>query len=147
VPGIIRQGSFEYEVIEDSDTWTLVHDKRGTFAEVVFSKARVDMSAFRSPGKEQVTDLESSWLRTLSVMQRREDEVHLLRGRVYEVIGEQSIPPQIVESYREWLQLLTSHFRLYLGNVSHAQRNDLWDQVCVAHEEWVKAERTGAASD
>jgi hypothetical protein len=70
-------------------------------------------------------------------MKRRKDEVHLLRGRVYEVIGEQNLPPRIVSSREEWTDLLTTQFGLYLGNVSEQQQDDVWDKVCADHERWL----------
>jgi arylamine N-acetyltransferase len=138
VPGPVQQGPFRYELTEEPATWTLVHDKRGTFAEVAFSKAPVRMEAFRSPASEQMTGPDSGYLRTLVVMKRRKDEVHLLRGRVYEVTGEQCPPARVVASQQEWLELLGSRFGVYLGNVSEGQRNEIWDKVCASHECWIK---------
>ena len=136
VPGAIRQGPFCYELTETPGSWTLVHDKRGTFAEVVFSKTPVEMHAFRRPADEQINAPDSSWLHTLAVMRRRENEVHLLRGRVYEVIGEHGQPARLVQSRQEWLELLATKFGLYLGNVSERQQRDLWDRICADHHEW-----------
>lgn len=136
VPGTIRQGPFRYELTETPGSWTLIHDKRGTFAEVVFSKTPVEMHAFRHPADEQINAPDSSWLHTLAVMRRRETQVHLLRGRVYEVIGEQSQPEHLVQSRQEWLDLLSAQFGLYLGNVSEPQQRDLWDRICTDHDKW-----------
>ena len=140
VPGPVRQGPFQYELIEEPSTWTLVHDKRGTFAEVVFSKTAVQMEAFRSPANEQLTDPDSGFIRTLAVMKRRKDEAHLLRGRVYEVTGEQCPPARIVASQQEWLELLSSQFGVYLGNISEKQQDNLWGKVCASHEQWIREE-------
>jgi N-hydroxyarylamine O-acetyltransferase len=138
IPGGIQQGPFHYELIEDPDTWTLLHDKRGTFAEVIFSKEPVAMDKFRRPAKEQATDHDSSWMNTLAVMKRREDEVHLLRGRVYEVIGTSCPLTCTVESPEEWLRLLASQFGLYLGNVSASQKSRVWQKICDTHERWAQ---------
>lgn len=138
VPGPVQQGPFRYELTEDPATWTLVHDKRGTFAEVVFSKTPVPMEAFRSPANEQMTGPDSGFLRTLAVMKRCEDEAHLLRGRVYEVTGGHCRPARIVASQHEWLELLISRFGVHLSNVSERQRDELWDKVCASHERWIK---------
>lgn len=138
VPGPVEQGPFRYELTEEPATWTLVHDKRGTFAEVVFSKTPVQIEAFRNPAREQMTSPDSGYLRTLAVIKRCEDEVLLLRGRVYEVTGEQCPPARVVASQQEWLELLGSRFGVYLGNVSERQRNELWDKVCASHECWVR---------
>lgn len=138
VPGPVQQGPFRYELTEEPATWTLVHDKRGAFAEVVFSKTPVPMEAFRSPANEQMTSPDSGFLRTLAVIKRCEDEAHLLRGRVYEVTGDHCRPARIVASQQEWLELLSSRFGVYLGNVSERQRNELWEKVCASHECWIR---------
>ena len=138
VPGPVQQGPFHYELTEEPATWTLVHDKRGTFAEVVFAKAPVPMESFRSPASEQMTSPDSGFLRTLAVMRRCKGEARLLRGRVYEVTGEQCPPARVVASQQEWLELLGSRFGVHLDNVSERQRNELWDKVCESHECWIK---------
>jgi len=138
VPGPVQQGPFRYELTEEPATWTLVHDNRGTFAEVVFAKTPVPVEAFRSPANEQMTSPDSGFVRTFAVMKRCEDEAHLLRGRVYEVMGEQCPPARVVASQPEWLELLGSRFGVYLGNVSERQRNELWDKVCASHECWLR---------
>jgi N-hydroxyarylamine O-acetyltransferase len=122
------QGGFVYEVEEDSeaDTWTLVHDPRGSFAEVVFARVPVEMTAFREPGRIQATTPGNGWVRALCAMRRTENQAHILRGRVYEVTGEQSSPRRIVGSQEEWSELLASKFGIYLGNVSRAQLDRIW---------------------
>lgn len=137
VPGPVAQGPFRYELTEEPATWTLVHDKRGTFAEVVFAKTPVRIEAFRGPASELMTGPDSGFLRTLAVMKRREDEAHLLRGRVYEVTGEQCPPARIVASQQEWLDLLGTRFGVDLGNVSEGRRDELWHKVCASHESWI----------
>jgi N-hydroxyarylamine O-acetyltransferase len=138
VPGPVQQGPFRYEVTEEPATWTLVHDRRGAFAEVVFAKSPVQAEAFRGPFDEQMTSPGSGYLRTLAVIKRCEDEVHLLRGRVYEVRGEQCPPARVVASQQEWRELLDARFGVYLGNVGERQQNELWDKVCASHECWLK---------
>ena len=138
VPGPVQQGPFHYELIEEPATWTLVHDKQGSFAEVVFSKAPVQMEVFRGPADEQFTNPESGFLRTLAVMKRRKNEAHLLRGRVYEVTGEKCSPARTVASQQEWLELLGSQFGVYLGDTSERQREYLWQKVCASHDRWIK---------
>jgi N-hydroxyarylamine O-acetyltransferase len=142
IPGPVQQGPFQYELIEEPTTWTLVHDKQGTFAEVTFSKKPVKMDAFRSPADEQLTGPDSGFLHTLAVMKRRKDEAHLLRGRVYEVTGEHCPPARIVASQQEWLELLGSQFGVYLGNISESQQRNLWEKVCESHERWIENQGT-----
>lgn len=130
IPGNIEQGPFRYKLVEGPSTWTLKHDTRGSFAEVVFSKDPVDISAFREPANQQASAAEPSWLTsTLTVMQRRENEVRVLRGRKYEVIGENPKPLRLVQSREEWLELLASELSTYLGNMSDRQQRELWDRI------------------
>jgi arylamine N-acetyltransferase len=143
-PGPVEQGPFKYELIEEPGRWILVHDERGTFAEVVFAKSPVGMEEFRAPATEQATSEDSGFGHTLATMKRRKDEAHLLRGRVYEVIGEQNPPPRIVSSREEWVELLTTQFGLYLGNVSEVRQDDLWDKVCADHERWLREQGHGS---
>lgn len=125
-PGMVQQGPFEYELLEEPGRWVLVHDKRGTFAEVTFAKNPVQMEEFRAPAIEQATDEASGFLNTLAAMKRGKDDVHLLRGRVYEVIGEQGQVRRIVSSRDEWLELLATQFNVYLGNISEEQLDHVW---------------------
>jgi N-hydroxyarylamine O-acetyltransferase len=137
-PGPVRQGAFRYELIEKPDMWVLVHDRRGSFAEVTFAKRPVQVEEFREPASVLFTDPSSGFRRTLAVMKRRADEAHLLRGRVYEVIGERPTLTHVVASQEEWLQLLGSQFGVFLGNVSEEQQRELWGEVCASHEQWTR---------
>jgi N-hydroxyarylamine O-acetyltransferase len=129
VQGGITQGPFHYKLVEGPGTWTLKHDTRGSFAEVVFSKNPVDISAFREPANQQASAAEPNWLTsTLTIMQRRQNEVRVLRGRRYEVVGEHPKPLRIVESREEWLELLATQLGTYLGNMTDRQQHELWDR-------------------
>jgi arylamine N-acetyltransferase len=130
IPGDIEQGPFRYKLVEGPGTWTLKHDPRGSFAEVVFSKDPVDISAFREPASQQVSAAEPNWLTsTLTIMQRRDHEVRVLRGRRYEAIGERSKPLRVVESREEWLELLASELSTYVGNMGDRQLRELWNRI------------------
>jgi arylamine N-acetyltransferase len=133
-PGTYRQGVYVYEVVDGGDTWILVHDRKGSFGEVVFRKGVIsDLAAFSEPARLQATSPRSSFLGTLALLKRTESGARILRGKVFTCIGEDNYSRAILPSMGEWLACLRDQFGIYVGNIPANDLTEIWRRVVEQH--------------
>lgn len=133
--GTTYQSGFRYEIVEDGDTWTFVHDDRGSFGAVTFKKKPVtDLADFSVPARLQATSPRSSFLGTVSLLKRGPHDVRILRGKVLKALEERKSSTEVIATQDDWLRCLKKVFSIHIGNISPHDRDALWRRVCEQHD-------------
>ncbi|GAA3121687.1 arylamine N-acetyltransferase family protein [Streptosporangium carneum] len=136
--GVYRQGPFTYGLRPsqaEPGGWRFDHDPRGTFLGLDFRPEPVQMSAFAAMHEFLSTSPESGFVRVATVQRRDATGVDIVRGLVLTRLGERE-HTMILETERDYFEMLADVFALSLDDVTPTERAKLWRRLWTAHEQW-----------
>ena len=141
-PGTYERNGFVY-AIEPSpftaDGWRLRHHPRGAFEVVDFSARAAATPDFLEMHTRLSTNPESGFVRVAVVQRYTPAGVDILRGCVFTERTQAADSTREIDSADEWWALVIDGFGLAYGDLTAAERDELWRRVRATHEEW-KAE-------
>jgi N-hydroxyarylamine O-acetyltransferase len=138
--GDYAQASFRYRLRRsevETDEWRFDHDRRGSFVGADFRAGRATQADFAERHIYLSTSPESGFVTTCSVQRRDATGVDKLTGCVLRRVDGRPSEPLIIDSQKEWFDVLADVFDLPLHDVDGAERAALWSRVRAAHEAWL----------
>ncbi|GAA0949018.1 arylamine N-acetyltransferase family protein [Nonomuraea longicatena] len=143
--GTYRQGPFVFGLRRSEVApggWRFEHDPAGSFVGMDFEPTPTTMSRFIAKHHELST--ESHFTRVAVVQRRDATGVDLLRGLVFDRVGDRTHRVTLA-SRQDYVDTLADVFGLHLAP---EDRPVLWERVRAAHENWLAAQaaRTAEAS-
>jgi arylamine N-acetyltransferase len=139
VPGPFTQAPFtmRLEAVDDGvGDWRLHHDPRGGFPAMSFRDEPTSLDAFAATNEVLSTSPESKFVKVLTAQRRLEDRVEVVRGLVYEVVGEGGSTTRDLTDRTEWFGVLADSFGLTFPGVAPAALDELWSTWSDKHERW-----------
>ncbi|MFF3617654.1 arylamine N-acetyltransferase [Streptomyces sp. NPDC002467] len=143
--GTYEQGGFGYrmEPLDGPEPGWTYHNPGGPFPVMTFLSAPATMADFDAEHLRLSTAQDSPFVRTFAALRRDATGIDLLRGRVLSRVDPEKGPVEReLGGPEELFDALSGVFGLELGELSAADREELWAGVQRAHEEWL-ASRQG----
>jgi len=144
--GSYEQGPWTYSLTPrrtetGAGGWQFLHDPAaGSFTGMLFEEriARLDDFVARHDWME--TDPASNFVRKFDVYRRDALGVDHLRGLVLSRRTAAGLAEREITSKAEWFAVLADVFALHLADVPEDEKDLLWRNVKVKHEEWTAAQ-------
>ena len=138
-PGTYERDGFVYRVEPSpftADGWRLRHDPRGAFELVDFSAGPATTTDFLEMHTRLSTNPESGFVRVAAVLRHTPGGVDILRGCIFTERTQAGDTVREIDSADDWWSLVIDRFGLAYGDLTPAERNDLWRRVRAGHEDW-----------
>ncbi|MEV8631182.1 arylamine N-acetyltransferase [Streptosporangium sp. NPDC051023] len=138
VTGVYRQGPFTYGLrpsMTEPGGWRFDHDPRGSFHGLDIRAVPARMAEFVPMHEFLSTSPESGFTRVATVQRRDAKGVDIVRGLVLTRIGDRE-HTLVLETERDYFEMLADVFGLSLDDVTPAERAKLWHRLWTAHEAW-----------
>jgi arylamine N-acetyltransferase len=139
VPGPFTQAPFtmQLESVDDGvGDWRLHHDPRGGFPAMSFRAAATGMEAFAATNAVISTSPESKFVKVLTAQRRLADRVEVVRGLIFETIGEGGSTTRDLTRRDDWFGVLGDVFGLRFDGVQPEALDELWTVWSARHAEF-----------
>lgn len=141
--GIYEQAPLTYKVMDSSVAakgWRLEHDPQASFVGVDFDPEVVrDLEEFKPKHDYYSRSSDSPWYNIFLLRQRHATGNNELRGCIWSKRESDGVEKTEISTKSQWLEVLSDIFGEQLVNYSHQERNELWNRVRAAHEDWKKS--------
>ena len=121
--------------------WRLEHDARGSWLLFDMAAEPATTNDFAAMHTKLSTDPESGFVRTATIMRRVGARAEVLRGCVFSERDGDDEQLHEIDAADDWWGLVIDRFGLAYGDLSTAERDELWRRVRATHEAWDAAGR------
>lgn len=138
--GAYAQSPFQYQVAAssiDPKGWRLEHDARASIVGVDIDHQVVsDLEPFQANHEFYSRSAQSPWFDVFLLRQRDEHASHELRGCMLKTIDVTGVQHTEITNQKDWIDQLHDVFGESLSRYSAVEKDDIWNRVQQAHEQW-----------